>query len=100
MVENGNNAPAPTWISACLKVQKFFSILFALGALLFPPFTLYQHGLNVLPVYDRVGNVIGHANYFILSLLVSAIMFAMSWLAYWATNKVLGAQNAQRRSAT
>jgi hypothetical protein len=76
------------WVSLLL-IQKSISLLFAAFALVFPFYILYRHGLSVLPVYDRFGNVIGHANYFVLSLAMSAFTLLISWLSYVAARKAL-----------
>jgi len=50
-----------------------------------------------LPVYDRAGNVIAHANYFLVSLPFAAFGFLVAWLCYRAAQSVLvGKGNAKR----
>ncbi len=83
-LKDGNNVNFKVFV----KVQKGFSLLSGLFSLLFPFYILYQHGLSTLPVYDRQANVIGHANYFLLSLAMSFAGLLLSFLAYWAANEV------------
>ena len=84
---SGSNINAK-WVSLLL-IQKTVSLFFAAFALVFPVYILYRHGLRVLPVYDRLGNVTGHANYFVLSLAMSAFILVISWLSYVAARKAL-----------
>jgi hypothetical protein len=84
---SGSNSNAK-WVNVLL-IQKAVSLFFAALALAFPFYILYRHGLSVLPVYDRFGNVIGHANYFVLSLAMSAFTLVISWLSYVAARKAL-----------
>jgi hypothetical protein len=74
---------------ALLRIQQVLAVVFLVGALVFPGYILYRHGLNVLPVYDRGGNVVGHANYFLLSLGMSVFALAISWLCYKAAQWAL-----------
>jgi hypothetical protein len=85
MSDSNSNAK---WVNLLL-VQKAVSLFFAAFALAFPFYILYRHGLSVLPVYDRFGNVIGHANYFVLSPAMSAFALLISWLGYLAARKAL-----------
>ncbi|MFC7301087.1 hypothetical protein [Cognatiluteimonas weifangensis] len=84
-METANRSP---WI-ALLLVQRAVSLVFLVGSIAFPFYILYRHGLSVLPVYDRGGNVIGHANYFVLSLGFSAFALLISWLCYKAAQRSL-----------
>ncbi|WP_157836416.1 hypothetical protein [Xanthomonas sp. SHU 308] len=77
-----------TWV-VLLLLQRFFSLVFMIGTIVFPGYIFYRHGLSVLPVYDRGGNVIGHANYFVLSLVMSAFALLICLLCYKAAQKRL-----------
>ena len=74
---------------ALLRIQQVVSVAFLVGAIAFPGYILYRHGLGVLPVYDRGGNVVAHANYFVISLGVSVFALAISWLCYKAAQRAL-----------
>jgi hypothetical protein len=84
---SGGNINAK-WVNLLL-IQKAVSLFFVAFALAFPFYILYRHGLSVLPVHDRFGSVIGHANYFALSLVMSAFTLLISWLSYVAARKAL-----------
>ena len=72
-----------------MLIQRAIALLFLIGAIVFPFYILYRHGLSVLPVYDRAGNVIGQANYFAVSLAFSAFAVLISWLSYKAAQIAL-----------
>ena len=85
MTEKTSHSP---W-AALLQIQRVISLVFLFGAVVFPVYILYRHGLSVLPVYDRSGNVVGEANYFVVSLGFSAFTLLISWLSYKAAQKAL-----------
>ena len=85
MAKNTMHSP---WITL-LIIQRSVSLVFLIGAIAFPWYILYRHGLSVLPVFDRGGNVIGHANYFVVALGFSAFALLISWLCYKAAQKGL-----------
>ena len=65
-------------ITVLFRVQLWVSILLGVVFISFPFYTLYTHGLSVLPVYDSEGHEIGRANYFLLSLAVGTFGIAVS----------------------
>lgn len=77
-----------TWVFLLL-LQRIGSLVFMIGTVAFPGYVLYRHGLSVLPVHDRGGNVIGHANYFLLALVMSAFALLICLLCYKAAQKGL-----------
>ena len=64
------------------RAQKGFSLFFVAVSLGLPVYTSCSYGFRVLPVYDRFGNVVGHGNYFLLSLGMSAIGMVVSLFSY------------------
>ena len=86
MTEDNPNPTAPKGFLLFLRALSivFMGIGFALS-----PYILYRYGLSVGPVYDRVGHVIGHMNYFVFSVFFSAFWVFVSWLSYRAAQKAL-----------
>jgi len=74
---------------ALLRIQQVVSIAILVGAFAFPGYILYRHGLSVLPVYDRYGNVIGQANYFFVSIGMSIFAVAIGWICFKSARRAL-----------
>ena len=72
-----------------MRVQQAVSIAILAGAFVFPGYILYRHALSVLPVYDRYGNVIGQANYFLVSIGMSIFAVAIGWLCFKSAQRAL-----------
>ncbi len=72
-----------------IRLQRALALLFLIGAFAFPGYVFFRHGLEVLPVYDRGGNVVGHASYFLMSLGMSVFALAISWFSYQAAQRTL-----------
>ena len=87
----------PSFVLSWARVQKAVSLFFMAATVLFPVYIFLTYRLSVLPVYDRAGNVIAHANYFLVSLPFAAFGFLVAWLCYRAAQSVLvGKGNAKR----
>ena len=76
------------WV-ALLTLQRALSLLFIIGAFVFPAYIFFRHDLSVLPVYDRSGTVIWHANYFAISLGMGAFMLLLSSWSFMAAGKAM-----------
>ena len=72
-----------------LVFQREWARLFAVAAFAFPPYIYYTYGLSAGPVYDRSGNVIWHANYFLLSLAFATFWFLLSCFCFMAAQRAL-----------
>ena len=87
----------PSFVLSWARVQKAVSLFFMAATVLFPVYIFLTYRLSVLPVYDRAGNVIAHANYFLISLPFAAFCFLVGWLCYRAAQSALaGKRNANR----
>ncbi|MBN8886937.1 MAG: hypothetical protein J0I77_14545 [Rudaea sp.] len=75
------------------RIQKFFSIVIVVLALLFPVYIFHQYGWGVVPVRDRQSNVVSEVNGFLFSLLFSAFGVGIGSGTYWAAKKGLAYSN-------
>lgn len=89
MVMTDGDANLRSVLRFVMYLQLVVSVLFVIGGVAFPIYTVLRHGFSELPIYDGSGHVIGTASYFLLSVVGGLLMIGLGTLCAWLARRAL-----------